>query len=93
MINKVEIKLMDYYLIINNNKCQINDKEIIINTKDIDNIIRIIRSWKNLYINNKVIGENKDYIIINDKYKYIFNNNYPDNINVLVSYIGDMYDR
>lgn len=96
MIDKIEIKLMNYELIIENKTCHINDKNVILNDYDIDNIIRIIRNWNKEYTNNKIIGENHDYIFIyenNKKYSYLFNNNYPTNINNLVSYIGDMYDR
>lgn len=96
MIDKIEIKLMNYKLILENQKCYINNKDIKLNDEDIDNIIRIIRNWNNNYTNNKVIGENHDYIYIyknNHKHSYLFNNNYPSDINNLISYIGDMYVR
>ena len=96
MVDKIEIKLIDYELIIESNICYINNKTIPLKEEDIDNIIRIIRNWNNNYTNKKVIGENNDYIYIyknNKKYSYTFKNEYPKDIDNLTSYIGDMYAR
>ena len=96
MIDKIEIKLMNYELVIKENTCYINNKSIKLNKEDMENIIRIIRNWTHEYTNNKIIGENHDYINIyedNKKYSYAFHNNYPTDMDNLISYIGDMYAR
>ena len=74
----------------------INNKSIKLNKDDMENIIRIIRNWTHEYTNNKIIGESHDYINIyedNKKYSYVFHNNYPTDMDNLISYIGDMYAR
>lgn len=96
MIDKIEIKLMNYELVIKENTCCINNKSIKLNKDDMENIIRIIRNWTHEYTNNKIIGESHDYINIyedNKKYSYVFHNNYPTDMDNLISYIGDMYAR
>lgn len=96
MINKMEIKLVNYVVIIENETCYINNKEIKLNDNDIDNIIRIIRNWNSKYTNKEIISEKIDYINIfenNKKYTYLFDGNYPIDINKLIFYIGDMYAR
>ena len=49
MINKIEIKLMNYIVFIKNDICIINNKTINLKKEDIDNMIRMIRNWKELY--------------------------------------------
>ena len=96
MINKIEIKLMNYIVFIKNDICIINNKTINLKKEDIDNMIRMIRNWKELYTNHQIIGENHDYINIyenNNKYEYIFHNSYPKDIECLVNYLGEMYER
>ena len=98
MIRKIEMIISNFNVLIDkeNNNCIINDRECVLKSDDIDNIIRIIRNWDYNYINNKIIGENHNMIniICNDnEYKYRFDNAFPDNFRDLVDYIGGIYDR
>ena len=97
MISRIEMFISGYNVLIENNrKCFINDKECILKSDDIDNIVRIIRNWKYCYNNSKLFGESH-YIIkvicANEEVIYKFNNDFPDNFLELVRYIGGMYAR
>ena len=97
MISRIEMFISGYNVLIENNrKCVINDKECVLKSDDIDNIIRIIRNWDYDYSNNKIIGEVHYMIKIvydNHEYRYKFDNAFPDNFLELVNYIGGIYER
>ena len=98
MIERIEMSVPNYTLIIKGNKGIINDKSIFITKEDIDDIARIIRLWKSKYINNSVLNEVKYYINLYDKDgndigKYLFDGDYPDNFNSLIIKLGEIYAR
>jgi hypothetical protein len=96
MIDKIEMCLPNYILVIKNNICIINDKNVYIDNNTIDDILGIIRLWKDKYGNNP-LRNNNYYIriysndeVIND---YSFNGSYPKNFKNLLDLVGDIYDR
>lgn len=94
MVNKIEIMIPNYSAIINEGNCFINDHEINVNKSDIDEIIRIIRDWKQEY---KALFAEEIYTIrvITDKDNvvYKFYNAFPKDFYLLSDYLGDLYDR
>lgn len=96
MINKIEMYLPNYNVIIDNNNAYINDKTLLLNEEDIDNIIREIRAWKEEYKKNAL--EESDYYIRlynNDELvkAHLFHGSFPENFNNLLEIVGDLYDR
>ena len=97
MIYKIEMNIPNYVLIVKDNKGIINDKSIYITKTDIDDIARIIRSWKNIYKGNN-INETNYYIKLFDKDdnnigSYDFDGDYPSDFQELVYVIKNIYDR
>ena len=96
MIDRIEMDVFNYKVLIENDKCVINEMVCILENDDIDNIIRIIRNWKYEYRNNTIIGENHYFINImseGKEYVYNFDNEFPDDFKTLVDYIGGIYAR
>ena len=98
MLNIIDMDIDGYHVFIDNDnsRCIINDKLCKLKEDDVGNIIRIIRNWDDVYINNKIIGENHYSIRIvcdGEEYCYRFYNEFPSNFLELVCYIGGLYDR
>lgn len=96
MIERIEMDIFSYKVLIENNKCVINNKLCNLLDDDISNIIRIIRDWKYEYRDNTIIGENHYFIrIISEGFEYIYNfySNFPGDFKTLVDYIGGIYAR
>ena len=92
----MNINKFDVFIDEDSNICIINNKNCVLKSDDIDNIIRIIRNWDYDYSNNKIIGEVHYMIKIvydNREYRYKFDNAFPDNFLELVNYIGGIYER
>ena len=92
----MEIDIINYKILIEDDRCIINDKICKLDDSDINNIIRIIRDWDYLYRDDKVIGDNQSFIKVfseDKEYVYKFYNTFPDDFNRLVDYIGGIYDR
>ena len=96
MIDRIEIYLPGYIGILSQENAIINNKNISINEEDIENIIRIIRSWNKNYI-AKYLDKNTYRIRLYSDNKmlseYYFNNLFPDDFDDLIRVIGDIYDR
>ena len=94
MIKKIEIKIPNYTAIIKKGKSFINDCEIDVNKTDIDEMVRIIRDWKEEY-KARFAEDIYTVRIITDKedVTYRFYNAFPDDFNLLVDYLGVLYDR
>lgn len=94
MVKKIEIDIPGYNAIINNKLCLINGKKIITKENDINNIIRIIRTWKTEYKNKfsediftiKVITDTEEVL-------YKFNSEFPKDFNLLEKCMENIYDR
>ena len=98
MINKIEMSIPNYTLIIKGNKGIINDKNTFITKEDIDDIAREIRLWNESYIDDTKLNENIYYINLydendNDIGHYKFNGAFPRNFQNLINIIGNIYDR
>ncbi len=96
MINKIEMYLPNYNVIIDDNNAYINDKTLLLNAEDIENIIREIRAWKEDYKKNAL--EESDYYIRlynNDELvkAHLFHDSFPENFKNVVDIVGDLYDR
>lgn len=94
MMLYIEMMLPNYVVFINKNNCTINDKKIKISDEDIDNIIRIIRYWDNIYQSDILDG--REYFISirsNHEIMYRFRNKFPSDFNLLINYLGGLYDR
>ncbi len=94
MVKKIEIDIPGYNAIINDKLCLINGKKIIINENDINDIIRIIRTWKTEYKNKfsediftiKVITDTEEVL-------YKFNSEFPKDFYLLEKCMENIYDR
>ncbi len=98
MYHTIDMKLDTYQVLFDcdHNSYHINNKKVNITEAHIDHIIRIIRNWDNIYINNDIIDDTHNYITIkynNQVYKYLFKNKYPHNFHSLVDYISQLYEQ
>ena len=83
------------YIDIEKNKIKINDREKEITEEKLDNLIRIIRTWNNVYENNNSKIDNETFQInINtnegtDRIKGT--GGYPENYSEFKDWIGEFY--
>lgn len=79
-----------------NNKIIINEKEKSITKEQIDNLIRIIRTWKSVYQNKNNLIDSESFLIkVNtpegtDTIKG--NGEYPENYIAFKHWVGEFYD-
>ena len=95
-MKSIRIVLPNNYAMINDYIGIINGKQVLLNEDDINNLLRIIRYWHNEYRNDKIISKEKYFITINtdDEEETInFNGSYPDDLYILLDFLGDLYDR
>ena len=95
-MKSIRIVLPNNYAMINDYIGIINDKQVLLNEDDINNLLRIIRYWHNEYRNDKFISKEEYFITINtdDEEETInFNGSYPDDLYILLDFLGDLYDR
>ena len=95
-MKNIRIVLPNNYAMINDYIGIINDKQVLLNEDDINNLLRIIRYWHNEYRNDKIISKEEYFITINtdDEEETInFNGSYPDDLYILLDFLGDLYDR
>ena len=95
-MKSIRIVLPNNYAMINDYIGIINDKQVLLNEDDINNLLRIIRYWHNEYRNDKIISKEEYFITINtdDEEETInFNGSYPDDLYILLDFLGDLYDR
>lgn len=95
-MKSIRIVLPNNYTMINDYIGIINDKQVLLNEDDINNLLRIIRYWHNEYRNDKIISKEEYFITINtdDEEETInFNGSYPDDLYILLDFLGDLYDR
>lgn len=98
-MNSIEIYInnigIETNIIINNknNLITINNKTKEISEEKINDLIRIIRTWKNEYKNKKKIDSETFKIIINSNTEtetITGNGDYPDNYNTFKEWIDDI---
>ena len=92
----IRIVLPNNYAMINDYIGIINDKQVLLNEDDINNLLRIIRYWHNEYRNDKIISKEEYFITINtdgEEETINFNGSYPDDLYILLDFLGDLYDR
>lgn len=102
-MKSIEISLTNlsnniYILIdIKNNKITINNKQTTIDEEQINNLLRIIRTWKSNYQNNHKIIDSEKFEIKIDTQEgtdiIIGNGKYPENYFEFKEWIGELYDR
>ena len=101
MIKTIEIiikngifETINFLLIYENNICYLNDKKYIVNKEWKDNLIRIIRTWKNEYGTKSGIDlEEFTITITSDKKELIHGKGiFPTNYNSLIEILGDLDD-
>lgn len=95
-MKSIRIVLPNNYAMINDYIGIINGKQVLLNEDDINNLLRIIRYWHNEYRNDKIISKENYFITINtdDEEETInFNGSYPDDLYILLDFLGDLYDR
>jgi hypothetical protein len=94
MVDKIEIMIPNYSAIINEGKSFINDREVEVKENDIEEIVRIIRDWKQEY---KARFAEDIYTIRvfaeDEEVTYRFYSAFPDDFYLLVDYLGVLYDR
>lgn len=86
---------LEIYIDISKKIITINNKEKQITIEKIDDLIRIIRTWNNEYINPKIIDAESFLIKINtDEGIEIIkgHGDYPNNYNLLKEWISDLYE-
>lgn len=102
MIKTIEIiikngifETISFLLIYDNNICYLNNKKYSIDNSFKENLLRIIRTWKNEYgsINGIDIEEFTITITTNKEEKIHGKGVFPDNYNELINLIGGLYDR
>ncbi len=96
MIGKMEMKLPNYEVSINNYNGIINNKKVIISKEDINDIIRVIRTWKEKYKSNG-LSDFHYYIYLYDNDNkslgdYAFDGEYPEDFDILLSIIRNIYE-
>jgi len=97
MVNRIEMELPGYKVSINDGICIINNQKIKITKEDVDNIIRTIRTWDNIYKSNSITEEvyniylydNEDNLLD----EFLFEGNYPSLFSNLLELIGELYAR
>ena len=85
----------DIYIDVLNQTITLNNEEKIITQTQIDDLIRIIRTWKNEYTNPTIIDSESFLIKINtDEDTEIIKGrgSYPDNYNLLKEWIRGFYE-
>ena len=103
MIDTIEIVInngifVKYNIIIsyNNNYCFCNNHKYIINSKQKNDIVRTIKTWKNEYGSSNIIDDEEFRVIVttNDSKKEVFHGKgiFPNNYRVFKRIIGDIYE-
>ncbi len=101
MINSIEINIsngpiMNTIAIIdfNENICYKNNIKYSINSDFKDELVRIIRSWKNEYGTSKNIDDQEFKVIVNADKKNIYHGKgvFPDNYQRLIEILGDLHE-
>lgn len=100
-MNSIEIYInsiannLNIYIDIKNKKIKINGKEKEITEEKIDNLIRIIRTWNNIYKDNNHQLDSETFLIkisTNEETETIKGEGgYPENYSMLKEWLGEYY--
>lgn len=98
MIDRINITYDGNIIIldIKNNNYLFNDDKILFDPPKLMDLLRIIRTWKNEYLNDNMIDSTKYEIeVISDNQvdKYIICNKYPDNFNDFLAFLESLHDN
>lgn len=94
MVKRIEIDIPKWKAIIVEGESLINDKNILLDGSNMQDIIRIIRNWNNEYVSN-FIEEIYSIKIILDNGEDIFKfyNRFPKDFYKLNEYLEELYER
>ena len=99
MINSVEINIFNGPTIktiamvyFNENICLLNNNKYSINNEFKEELVRIIRTWKNEYGTSNNIDDQEFKVIVNADKKYTYHGKgiFPSNYQRLIEMIGDL---
>jgi len=101
-MNSIEIYInqigneLSIYIDTKNNKMKINDRELDISSDDIYELLRIIRTWDNLYEKDNILIDKETFMIVINTLEGINyirgNGGYPENYSEFKEWIGRHYE-